>query len=68
VRNRWRKARRDDAEAMAKAYPEVQWDKYHIDILTANFVLHPDWFDVVFGSNLIGDKPQRRFTAMNEAV
>jgi tartrate dehydrogenase/decarboxylase/D-malate dehydrogenase len=33
----------------------VTWDKYHIDILTANFVLHPDWFDVVVGSNLFGD-------------
>ena len=42
-------------EAMAKAYPDVKWDKYHIDILTANFVLHPDWFDVVVGSNLFGD-------------
>jgi len=42
-------------EAMAKNYPDVRWDKYHIDILTANFVLHPDWFDVVVGSNLFGD-------------
>jgi tartrate dehydrogenase/decarboxylase/D-malate dehydrogenase len=42
-------------EAMAKNYPSVKWDKYHIDILTANFVLHPDWFDVVVGSNLFGD-------------
>jgi tartrate dehydrogenase/decarboxylase/D-malate dehydrogenase len=42
-------------EAMAKTYPDVRWDKYHIDILTANFVLHPDWFDVVVGSNLFGD-------------
>jgi len=42
-------------EAVAKAYPEVRWDKYHIDILTAHFVLHPDWFDVVVGSNLFGD-------------
>ncbi|HEV2676352.1 MAG TPA: tartrate dehydrogenase [Aliidongia sp.] len=41
--------------AMAKDYPDVRWDKYHIDILTANFVLHPDWFDVVVGSNLFGD-------------
>src|SRR3954453_21248339 len=40
---------------MAKAYPGVRWDKFHIDILTANFVLHPDWFDVVVGSNLFGD-------------
>jgi tartrate dehydrogenase/decarboxylase/D-malate dehydrogenase len=30
-------------------------DQYHIDILTAHFVQHPDWFDVVVGSNLVGD-------------
>ena len=42
-------------EAMAKHYPDVRWDKYHIDILTAHFVLHPDWFDVVVASNLFGD-------------
>jgi tartrate dehydrogenase/decarboxylase / D-malate dehydrogenase len=40
---------------MAKNFPEIRWDKYHIDILAANFVLHPDWFDVVVGSNLFGD-------------
>ena len=40
---------------MAKAYPDVKWDKYHIDILTAHFVKNPDWFDVVVGSNLFGD-------------
>ena len=42
-------------EAMSEHYPEVNVDKYHIDILTANFVLHPDWFDVVVASNLFGD-------------
>jgi tartrate dehydrogenase/decarboxylase/D-malate dehydrogenase len=42
-------------EAMAKNYPGIRWDKFHIDILTANFVLHPDWFDVVVASNLFGD-------------
>ncbi len=41
--------------AMAEAYPEVRTDKFHIDILTAHFVRHPDWFDVVVGSNLFGD-------------
>ncbi len=40
---------------MAKHYPDIEVDQYHIDILTANFVLHPDWFDVVVGSNLFGD-------------
>lgn len=42
-------------EAMAAHYPDVRWDKYHIDILTAQFVLNPDRFDVVVGSNLFGD-------------
>src|SRR6266403_1578678 len=36
-------------------YPDVRADQYHIDILTAHFVKHPDWFDVVVGSNLFGD-------------
>jgi tartrate dehydrogenase/decarboxylase/D-malate dehydrogenase len=40
---------------MARNYPDVRWDKYHIDILTAHFVQHPDWFDVVVASNLFGD-------------
>jgi len=40
---------------IAKEYPDIRIDQYHIDILTANFVLHPDWFDVVVGSNLFGD-------------
>jgi tartrate dehydrogenase/decarboxylase/D-malate dehydrogenase len=41
--------------AIAREYPDIRTDQYHIDILTANFVLHPDWFDVVVGSNLFGD-------------
>jgi tartrate dehydrogenase/decarboxylase/D-malate dehydrogenase len=40
---------------MAREYPDVRIDQYHIDILTAHFVRHPDWFDVVVGSNLFGD-------------
>ncbi|WP_223302788.1 tartrate dehydrogenase [Halotalea alkalilenta] len=40
---------------MAKHYPGISVDKFHIDILTAQFVLHPDWFDVVVASNLFGD-------------
>ena len=42
-------------QAMAARYPEVTVDQFHIDILTAHFVLHPDWFDVVVASNLFGD-------------
>ena len=40
---------------MAKQYPDVRVDKFHIDILTAHFVQRPDFFDVVVGSNLFGD-------------
>ncbi|MFH5923910.1 tartrate dehydrogenase [Roseomonas xinghualingensis] len=40
---------------MAKNYPGVTTDQFHIDILCAHFVQHPDWFDVVVGSNLFGD-------------
>ena len=40
---------------MAKGYPEVTVDKFHIDILTAHFVQRPDFFDVVVASNLFGD-------------
>lgn len=42
-------------EAMAPSYPDIRVDKYHIDILTAQFVLNPDRFDVVVASNLFGD-------------
>ncbi|MBB3190498.1 tartrate dehydrogenase [Halomonas cerina] len=41
--------------AMGANYPEVSVDQFHIDILTAHFVMHPDWFDVVVASNLFGD-------------
>lgn len=41
--------------ALAQEYQDVRTDQYHIDILTAHFVRHPDWFDVVVGSNLFGD-------------
>ncbi|WP_338663359.1 tartrate dehydrogenase [Pararoseomonas sp. SCSIO 73927] len=40
---------------MAKAYPDIATDQFHIDILCAHFVQHPDWFDVVVASNLFGD-------------
>jgi tartrate dehydrogenase/decarboxylase/D-malate dehydrogenase len=42
-------------KAVAADYPDVEWNQFHIDILTAHFVQHPDWFDVVVGSNLLGD-------------
>ena len=42
-------------QAMATDYPDVRTDQYHIDILTAHLVQHPDWFDVIVASNLFGD-------------
>ena len=41
--------------AMAAEYSDVRTDQYHIDILTAHLVQHPDWFDVIVASNLFGD-------------
>jgi tartrate dehydrogenase/decarboxylase/D-malate dehydrogenase len=38
-----------------KDYPGIETDQFHIDILCAHFVQHPDWFDVVVASNLFGD-------------
>jgi len=40
---------------IARDYPDVEVDKFHIDILTAHFVRNPHWFDVVVASNLFGD-------------
>ena len=40
---------------VSRAYPDITWDQYHIDILTARFVLSPERFDVVVASNLFGD-------------
>ena len=41
--------------AVAESHPDVHWDQFHIDNLTAQFVLRPEFFDVVVGSNLFGD-------------
>ncbi|HEY6023388.1 MAG TPA: tartrate dehydrogenase [Pseudolabrys sp.] len=41
--------------AMSKEFPGVKTAQYHIDILTAQFVRNPQYFDVVVGSNLFGD-------------
>jgi tartrate dehydrogenase/decarboxylase/D-malate dehydrogenase len=41
--------------AVAKEYPKVKTNQFHIDILTAHLVRNPQWFDVIVGSNLFGD-------------
>jgi len=40
---------------IAREYPEIASDQFHIDALCARFVTHPQHFDVVVGSNLFGD-------------
>jgi tartrate dehydrogenase/decarboxylase/D-malate dehydrogenase len=42
-------------KVMSASYPDVKVDQFHIDILCAQFVRNPHWFDVVVGSNLFGD-------------
>ena len=42
-------------QAMSTEYPDVRTDQFHIDILSAHLVQHPDWFDVIVASNLFGD-------------
>ncbi|AKS34351.1 tartrate dehydrogenase [Mycolicibacterium goodii] len=39
----------------AALHPDVRIDSEHIDALAAKFVLQPERFDVVVGSNLFGD-------------
>ncbi|WP_281405337.1 MULTISPECIES: tartrate dehydrogenase [unclassified Mesorhizobium] len=41
--------------AVAKDYPAVATEQFHIDILAAHFVGRPSRFDVVVASNLFGD-------------
>jgi tartrate dehydrogenase/decarboxylase/D-malate dehydrogenase len=41
--------------AMAKNYPDVSTDQYHVDGLTIQMVLNPQRFDVIVASNLFGD-------------
>ena len=41
--------------AMAKNYPQVKTNQYHIDGLTIQMVLNPQRFDVMVASNLFGD-------------
>lgn len=42
-------------EEISQEYPEIATNKYHIDILAAQFVMNPNRFDVVVASNLFGD-------------
>jgi tartrate dehydrogenase/decarboxylase / D-malate dehydrogenase len=41
--------------AISANYPGIRADQYHVDILAARFVMSPERFSVVVGSNLFGD-------------
>ena len=40
---------------VAKDYPDVTLRNMYIDAASANFVLHPEYFDVVLTTNMLGD-------------
>lgn len=42
-------------EEVSTAYPDVKYDKMYVDNASANFVLHPEKFDVIVTTNFIGD-------------
>jgi tartrate dehydrogenase/decarboxylase/D-malate dehydrogenase len=42
-------------ERVRKDFPDVQFQKYHVDALCARMVTHPQTLDVIVGSNLFGD-------------
>ncbi len=42
-------------EEVAGAYPDVEYRKMYVDNASANFVLHPEVFDVILTTNMIGD-------------
>ncbi|MEL7162136.1 MAG: isocitrate/isopropylmalate family dehydrogenase, partial [Bacteroidota bacterium] len=42
-------------EEVSKDFPDVTYRKMYIDAASANFVLHPEYFDVVLTTNMLGD-------------
>jgi len=42
-------------EQVSRSYPDVTYKKMYVDNAAANFVLHPEAFDVVLTTNFIGD-------------
>ncbi len=42
-------------DQVAKDYPSVQYQKYHVDALAARMVTHPQTIDVIVASNMFGD-------------
>jgi len=42
-------------EQVSVIYPDVEYRKMYVDNASANFVLHPELFDVIVTTNFIGD-------------
>jgi tartrate dehydrogenase/decarboxylase/D-malate dehydrogenase len=42
-------------EEVSESYPDVAYNKMYVDNASANFVLHPEYFDVIVTTNFIGD-------------
>ncbi|MBN1481280.1 tartrate dehydrogenase [candidate division KSB1 bacterium] len=40
---------------IARAYPEVKYERMYVDNASANFILRPQHFDVILTTNMIGD-------------
>jgi tartrate dehydrogenase/decarboxylase/D-malate dehydrogenase len=40
---------------VSEQYPDVTLNKMYIDNASANFILHPEYFDVILTTNLFGD-------------
>ncbi|MCU0918068.1 MAG: tartrate dehydrogenase [Planctomycetes bacterium] len=40
---------------VSRSYPDVTYRKMYVDNASANFVLHPEYFDVILTTNFIGD-------------
>jgi len=40
---------------VAEQYPDVAYKPMYVDAASANFVLHPEYFDVILTTNMIGD-------------
>ena len=42
-------------EEVSRQYPDIEYGTMYVDNASANFVLHPELFDVVLTTNFIGD-------------
>lgn len=45
----------DCCRAAAVDFPEIEFDHYHIDAMTAHLLRHPGAFDVIVTTNMFGD-------------